>query len=444
MMSVEIKIIYLIVYLIEALIFLQYVSAIFKPKYKKYIELPVLFTLYVIFYIIFHFNNIFLNTVVFFLSNFLYILFMYYTNIQLSLFHAAISTVIMTASELIVYSIISYYTPDFCAETRYFLHMLLLAIFSKFVYFLVLYLLSHLFCAKEERTSSNQKSTLFLSLIPLTTLFVLITLFSVSARTTIFFSIDVMLCISATFMLGLNLFIFAFHHYIQKENLKHTELKLLLQKEYDSTEYYKMLLKQTENQKILIHDMKKHLQSIAILNENKETEKIASYIHHLIHSSSLQNHSHFCEHKLLNSILGQYKKQCDEKQIEFLVDVRHKTVDFMLPNDLTALFCNLLDNAVEAAEKTVDSFIELYVSQKERTPYTVVTITNTCRRDPFEHGSLQLLTSKKDKQHHGYGLKSIQKAVKKYHGNMKMYYEKDTTTFHTIITLKPQENNSFT
>lgn len=443
-MSMEMKIFYLIVYLIEALILLQYVSAIFKPKYRKYIELPALLFLYLAIYLISYMNNFFLNTVAFVLSNFLYILFMYYTNIQLALFHAAISTVTMSASELIVYSIISYYTPDFYVETRYYLHMLLLAIFSKFVYFLVLYLLSHLFCAKEERILSNQKSTLFLSLVPLTTLFVLITLIFVGTKTTFILSIDIMLCISAIFMLGLNLFIFAFHHYIQKENKKHTELELLLQKEYDSAEYYKMLIQQTENQKILIHDMKKHLQSISILNETKETEKIASYIHHLIHSSSLQNHSHFCEHKLLNSILGQYKKQCDEKQIEFLVDVRHKTVDFMLPNDLTALFCNLLDNAVEAAEKTVDSFIELYVSQKERTPYTVVTITNTCRRDPFEHGSLQLLTSKKDKQHHGYGLKSIQKAVKKYHGNMKMYYEKDTTTFHTIITLKPQENNSFT
>ena len=35
-----------------------------------------------------------------------------------------------------------------------------------------------------------------------------------------------------------------------------------------------MLIAQNENQRILIHDTKKHLQSIALLNEDNENEKI--------------------------------------------------------------------------------------------------------------------------------------------------------------------------
>lgn len=435
----EMKICYLIIYLIEALILLQYASTLFKPKHRKYIEFPFLLFLYTIIYIISFVDNYFLNVAVFFLANYLFIFLMYYTNIQLALFHAAILTTIMSTSELIVFIIISHYTPDFYANNTYFLNIVLLAVFSKFIYYLILCVLSHLFCTEKENSNSYNKSTLVLSLVPITVLFVLMTLTSVSTKTSTFLSIDWMLCISSFLMLGLNIFIFAFHHYVQKENLKRIELELLLQKEYDSTEYYKMLLQQTENQKILIHDMKNHLQSIAILNENKDFDKISLYINHLINSSSLQNNHNLCDHKLLNSILGQYKTQCNDRHIDFLVDVRHSTIDFMLSNDITALFCNLLDNAVEASQKTNDSFIELNISHKENSPYTIVTMINTCRQDPFDTITSRLLTKKVDKHRHGYGLKSIQRIVNKYHGNMKMYYEKDSTTFHTIITLKDFE-----
>lgn len=54
------------------------------------------------------------------------------------------------------------------------------------------------------------------------------------------------------------------------------EMQLLLQKEANSAEYYQMLLSQNENQNILIHDIKKHLQSIDLLNDKKEHDKISA------------------------------------------------------------------------------------------------------------------------------------------------------------------------
>lgn len=434
-MSTEIKILYFIIYIIESLILLQYASTLFKAKHKKYIELPFLLFLYTIAYFFSFHSNFLLNAITFFLANFLFIFVMYLTNIQSALFHAAISTALMSASELIVISVISYYTGNFFASKNYLFTLMSHAVFSKFIYFLILYLISHLIYSRKEKINTYNKSTFLLSLLPVATLFILLTLIYVNAETTLSPSLDLALCISSILMLCLNIFIFSFHHYIQKENAKHMELELLLQKEHDSTKYYKMLLQQTENQKILIHDMKKHLQSIAILNENKDFNKIESYINHLIHSSSLQNNYNFCENELLNSILSQYKKQCTDKNIAFFTDIRHNTINFMLFKDLTSLFCNLLDNAVESAEKTSDAFIELNVSQKEKTPYTIITMTNSCRQNPFKNNNFQLVTSKKDKQRHGYGLKSIQKTIESYQGNIKMYYDDDSLTFHTIITL---------
>ena len=103
---------------------------------------------------------------------------------------------------------------------------------------------------------------------------------------------------------------------------RYTDMQLLLQKESDTAAYYEMLLSQHESQRILIHDMKKHLQSIEILNSAKEHEKIDAYIHTLLQSSDLTESARVCDHHMLNVILSRYQRQCQEKNITFHTDIR--------------------------------------------------------------------------------------------------------------------------
>lgn len=432
----EIKLCYFIIYFIEALILFQYTDMLFQEKYQKYVEFPLLLLTYTLLYLVSWINNYLLNTVLFFLANLAFIFTMYHVKMQSALFHAAIVTTVMSSSELIIFNAISHYRPDFFVVKDRLFNIVILTIISKLLYFLIMHVLSHVLHPEKENTNPPDSATFLLAFVPMSTVFVLMTLIDVSTKSATFLSTDWMLSVSSFLMLGLNLFIFSFHHYIQKENAKRTELELLLQKEYDSTEYYKMLLQQNENQNILIHDIKKHLQAISILNENKDYDKISDYIRHLLNSSSLQNNFNLCEHKVLNSILGQYKRQCLEKHIDFQVDIRHKAVDFMVTSDLTALFCNLLDNSVESAEKTTEPVIELTVSRKQNTPYTIITLVNSCRQNPFYANTSHLFTKKSNKQRHGFGMKSIQKIVSKYHGELTIYYENETHSFHSIITLK--------
>lgn len=176
-------------------------------------------------------------------------------------------------------------------------------------------------------------------------------------------------------------------------------MQLQLQRESDSTSYYKMLLKQNESQNILIHDIKKHLYSISLLNKQNNPQKTDSYIEELIHSSDLQRPLQVCD------------------------------------NDLTSLFCNLLDNAVEAAAQQVNPYIELSVLKNPDTSITILTMENSCLRNPFPANSKRPVSTKNSPKKHGLGLKSIERIVQKHHGNMTLYYEEENKTFHTIITL---------
>lgn len=204
---------------------------------------------------------------------------------------------------------------------------------------------------KNKELQSTSKTAIFLLIVPIISTYVMLTLFAICGVAELNRTLDWMLSISAFLLLIINLLIFAMHSYNQKKSADFTELQLLLQKEADSVEYYKMLFTQMENQKILIHDIKQHLQSILILCQNRDYDKI-----------------------------------------------------------------------------------EMNMCLQPNTPYTLLTLTNSCRKTPFIGN--KLISNKKNSSQHGFGMKSIKRIVAKYSGEIKTYYSPESLTFHSIITLK--------
>lgn len=64
---------------------------------------------------------------------------------------------------------------------------------------------------------------------------------------------------------------------------------------------------------------KKHLQSIKLLNEKNDSDKINAYIQQLLESSDLKETSKICDNEMLNAILCRYQRQCNEKHIVFIL-----------------------------------------------------------------------------------------------------------------------------
>lgn len=426
---------YLIVFIIEALILLEYASNLFQSKHSRKCEGLFLAFIYIILLFIFIQQNFIINTLTFLLGNFIFFIAMYHIQWFSALFHALITTIALGTGELMVLSIITHFAPDFFAQQTYFRNVVLLSIFSKTIYLFVLYFLSHFYKMKKEKSLPHDKTSLILTFVPASSLCIFYTLCEVCLETKLSLFLDWMISISAILILCINLFIFAVNNYSQRKNMEYTQMQLLLQTESDTSRYYKMLLEQTENRNILIHDIKKHLNSIATLNKQGESEKIDAYIQRIIEFSDLKTSARVCDHDLLNAILGRYITQCQEKGISFTPDIRSGTANFIDTDDLTALFCNLLDNAFESCLSMKHSFMELHMSNKENTKLTLITLTNSCRKSPFLPNSKRLISTKKQPQHHGFGIKSIERVIKKYDGCMEMYYDEETLTFHTIITL---------
>lgn len=421
-------------FFIEAIIIWQYSSKLFLPKHSVKTRVLFLSALYFILFFFSMFHNTLLNTFLFFVSNIFFFLMNFILPFSSCLLHSTIFTGIMNISELISMGIIIKFFPNFLSTED--IGFAFFVIFSKSLFFTVIFFLTHIFKSKKQEPASHDASELFLMLIPISSVFVMLTFLTI-AETAYFVPVtNIMVTCSAVLLLLTNLLVFGITQYNQKKSLEFTEMRLLLQKESDSAEYYKMLLSQNENRSILIHDIKQHLQSIKLLNENGKTEKIEAYIRQLMDASDLKETARICDNAMLNAILSRYQRQCMEKNIKFLADIRKNSLPHVEENDLTSLFCNLLDNAVEAAENIPDSFIELSVQKKENSPFVLIVAINSCRSMPVYNHNGELVSRKTKNGRHGFGLKSIQKVVKQYQGDVKMYYDDSTATFHSIITLK--------
>ena len=426
---------YAAVYILEACILWQYCRNLFPSKYPRQGEAVFLFIGYSILFAGSFFDNYLLNLALFFLVNLACIFIMYQPKLLTALFHDLFITISMLLSELCISGVFFYFGSGFYGKEAYFRNLVIFSVISKLLYFLILQCTSIYIKQRITRELFFSKSTLFLNIIPLLSAFIALVLIAVCTKVTLPLILDILISISAILLLAINIFLAWFHTSTQEKNQQFLEMQLLLQKEYDTALYFDALYQQDEKQKILIHDIRKHLLSIADLNEKGDTEKIAAYIYQIIQSSDLQYSVRICDNNLLNTILFRSKQQCKASGTSFLTDIRSGCTDFLSEYDLTSLFSNLLDNAIDATKNISDSYIELNV-----TPHSdkkiIITMVNSCRKNPFSKNSKRLTTTKKNKLRHGYGMKSIQRVVDKYEGDYRFYFDEENYTFHTILVLK--------
>jgi len=109
--------------------------------------------------------------------------------------------------------------------------------------------------------------------------------------------------------------------------------------------------------------------------------------------------------------------------------------------DISTLFGNMLDNAIESVSRIEHKerrLIHLNVSKQKN--FLLIRMENCYDTQPdFEHGIPS--TTKKDKKLHGYGLKSIQSTVKKYDGSVTIQAENGWFEIRILIPLKNEERS---
>lgn len=122
--------------------------------------------------------------------------------------------------------------------------------------------------------------------------------------------------------------------------------------------------------------------------------------------------------KVLDTILTAKSLVCQNQGISMNVVADGTLLDFMSIMDLSALFGNALDNAIRGAASVADENERLIrVVICEQMGFALVKIENRYAGEVRFDGK-DLITTKNNKDYHGYGVKSIRRTVEKYDGTV--------------------------
>ncbi|WP_162011205.1 ATP-binding protein [Streptococcus sp. S784/96/1] len=165
-----------------------------------------------------------------------------------------------------------------------------------------------------------------------------------------------------------------------------------------------------------VHDLK---HQIGIIKDEANDEKRASYLHDMEISIREFESKVDTGNPVLDTIISQKSRYCLQHDITFTCLVQGELLNHLDVMDLSSLFGNAIDNAIEAVEKIPNKdqrLITLKISK-----YAQFAIIKLDNYDLSElHFTTESLpqTSKSDKQNHGIGLKSIRYICEKYQGHM--------------------------
>lgn len=164
------------------------------------------------------------------------------------------------------------------------------------------------------------------------------------------------------------------------------------------------------------HDLKHQISSLANISNDEKRQKTIQEVGNaiLIYNDIVQTGN-----DALDLILTEKSLLCEKYEIKFSVIADGKSISFIDSTDIFSLFGNALDNAIEYL-KTVDKnhrIINLRIFSKEKMLF--IHLDNYCEAILHFENDLPV-TTKADRNFHGYGMKSIQYITSKYNGKMRI------------------------
>lgn len=188
-------------------------------------------------------------------------------------------------------------------------------------------------------------------------------------------------------------------------------LRLQLQEEQNMYEKVNSIYEQT---RILNHDLKHYLTVVLglLVNENYEEakQKVIELIGNRMEIAMVLYTASDC----INAVLNDKLLACRKKDIDLRIQVSG-TVGENQDLHVAIILANLLDNAIEAAEKNGSRTVILDMYEIKGM-YTIV-VKNQIRSSVLK-ANPKLSTTKRNKVMHGYGLKSVKFLLHELEGKL--------------------------
>lgn len=179
----------------------------------------------------------------------------------------------------------------------------------------------------------------------------------------------------------------------------------------------------------IYHDMKNHLLLLqAQAGNGQEVQKSIQKL-----QDQIQEYENYCHtgNEFLDIIIRDKAKLAQEKQIDFNAVISFEDAGFIELLDMSTIFGNALDNAIEASEQLSEDRRLITVRANRVRDMLVITVENNTSADM----PVSKKTTKKDTFMHGFGLSNIRKAVEQYGGQCSVKAENEMFILKILIPI---------
>lgn len=182
------------------------------------------------------------------------------------------------------------------------------------------------------------------------------------------------------------------------------------------------------------HDLK---HQITVLRAEPDAAQREAYLNRMEAEIKTYEAQNKTGNRVLDTVLTSKSLTCAANGISLTCVADGTLLEFMEVMDLSALFGNALDNAIECEEKIAAAEKRLiHVSVSAQRDFVLIRVENYCEGTlDFSEGLP--VTTKANRDYHGYGLKSIRYIAKKYGGTVTVRTEEQ---WFVLQVLLPRRN----
>jgi len=177
-----------------------------------------------------------------------------------------------------------------------------------------------------------------------------------------------------------------------------------------------------EEIRILRHDMRGELAIIHGYNEMNQRDRIRNHIEKKLSEMDIQLLPQIDKDNIITSFLNFKLKEARSKNIDIHIQssLSEENEIYIDKEDICRILNNIINNAIEACMECDEKYIKLNIDMLGSC--IIIKSENPFSGELNKEGD-KILTVKKDKTRHGYGLKSIRNIAEKYGGFVKLNYD---------------------
>lgn len=282
---------------------------------------------------------------------------------------------------------------------------------SKVLLFFMIAALKRVF-ANETVRELPLKHSILLILIPIGSIYIMNTVFMLAYRTEWMYA-EVHSFVSTVILLLINILVFYIYLKLA-EDLQVRHINMVYEQQLDLCERHQ---KETELSTLQMrdvrHSMKNHFLSILAYAEKGECGKVVEFVREVMEEGKLDTSQTVNTGNIVtDSLVGYWTRTAEDKGIKFQSEI---DIPMEMPfrgADISLILGNLLENAVEAAEKAeTEKYIRFSLKYDKKN--LLVVVENSYNGELKRGKGEELRTTKADAANHGIGIPSVRRTGRK-------------------------------